>query len=287
MIRIAFLGSDSTHTEAFGRLMNTEGAPFFGRARVTSIYGHDLAQTETKARALQIDKVAGSVDDALDGCDLAMVIGRFGDAHFLPAMAAVARQTPTFVDKPFTVDAAEARKLAEAAAQRRVPLMSASPLRFAAELERMRTTAAGGWRAIECSAPANCTDLGSDPRLNTPFFYGIHALEMLLDLAGPGVQAVRHCFGRAVITVQCEFAGDRTAVLTLVQDAAEFYRVTVCTERAEESAAINLDGSYYRNELELILGGPQKWADRVPVSSSVKAIEILEMVAHGRSGEFQ
>ena len=102
MIRIAFLGSDSTHTEAFGNRMNGADGPFRSIAKVVSIWGVDPEQTATKARALGIEKVAATPHDALENVDFAMVIGRFADAHLEPALAAIERGVPTFVDKPFT-----------------------------------------------------------------------------------------------------------------------------------------------------------------------------------------
>jgi predicted dehydrogenase len=118
VIRIAFLGCDSSHTEAFANRINPLGALFNGRAKVVSIWGEDLSQATVKATALGIDRVAATPADALEGVDLAMVIGRFGESHFTAAMAAIDAGLPTFVDKPFTVNNVEARHLATMARKR-------------------------------------------------------------------------------------------------------------------------------------------------------------------------
>src|SRR5207244_2395257 len=111
----------------------------------------------------------------IDGIDLAMVLGRFGDSHFQPARLALERGLLTFVDKPLTTSFDEARKLADLARSSKGRLVSSSPLRFAKELEEAsKAKVRPGFVGV--SAPANCIDLGDDRRFQSTFFYGIHAV---------------------------------------------------------------------------------------------------------------
>ena len=73
MIRIAFLGSDSTHTEALGRRINGPESAYTGWARVVSIWGEDPVQTADKADQLGIECVASGIKEALEDTNLAMV----------------------------------------------------------------------------------------------------------------------------------------------------------------------------------------------------------------------
>lgn len=276
MIRIAFLGCDSTHTEAFGRLVNAADAPFAGVAEIISIWGLDQEQTRQKAAEQRIGRVAATPEEALEGADFAMVIGRFADSHYAPALAAIEKRIPTFIDKPFTATSAEARKLAARAAELGVALCSSSPLRFASDLDDMRT-GKGPATFLSC-APAVCTDLGPDPRLNSAFFYGIHALEMLLELAGHDVDTKRIDYSRRAISVHLDMKSGHAAQLMLVRDTPEFYSMARIDAEGQKQVAINLDGSYYKRELGHLLNEFLPGKKRIALDSSTTAIAILEEI---------
>ena len=280
MIRIAFLGCDSTHTEAFANLINFPGAPFYGLARVVSIWGEDSSQLVSKAKSLRIDRVAPSPQESLENVDLAMVIGRFGDSHFAPAMAAIEARIPTFVDKPFTVSSTEARLLSDKAYENNVPLLSSSPLRFSKEVVDLKRFIGSGELvdSVVVSVPATCTDLGLDLRLNSAFFYGIHGLEMLLELTGHKVKDVSVNYGAEIISAQIEFNNGLSALLQLVRNVPEFYEVKIYSKSGEQHQNIALDGSYYKHELSLILKDFMTGQPVVPIKSTLTAIEILERI---------
>jgi predicted dehydrogenase len=280
MIRIAFLGSDSTHTEAFGRRINGADSVWKGKARVDAIHGIDRAQTEQKAADLGIPRVASTVAEALKDVDLAMVIGRFGESHFAPASEAIGAGIPTFVDKPFTVDLGEAKKLAELARARKVPLVSSSPLRFAREVDmlRKRMQTEKDWLSVVVTVPANCTDLGPDPRLQSVYFYGIHGIEVLLDLVGHAITNIDVHPTRSVITTHITMADGRTVVFQLVRDMAEAYAVDLHTRAGSDRMAIELDGSYYSGVLDFLLRDFPAGKDRVPLDNTLAAISILNAI---------
>ena len=277
MIRIAFLGSDSTHTEAFANRINGADAPFASVARVTSIWGEDPEQTASKAKALGIEKVAATPAEALQDVDFAMVIGRFADGHAAPALSAIEAGVPTFVDKPFTENAANARKLIEAARAKGVALCSASPLRFTPELVSVRN-AAKGKATYLASAPAACTDLGPDPRLNSAFFYGIHALEMLLELAGHDITEHQITFGPRFIHLHLDMKSGNAGSLTLVRDTPEFYSIGRIDEAGQQIETVELDGAYYHAELDHLLNGFLPGMSSIALESSLAAIELLEEI---------
>jgi hypothetical protein len=276
MIRIALLGCDSTHTEAFGQLINGADAPFGAEAKVVALYGVDMEQARTKATALAIPRVAASPDEALHEADFAMVIGRFADSHTAPALAAIERGIPTFVDKPFTESVVQARKLIAAARTNGVPLCSSSPLRFAKEVVELRQ--GDGPATFLSSAPAVCTDLGPDPRLNSAFFYGIHALEMLIELAGHDIETKQITYGRRFINVHLDMTNGNAAQLQLVRDTPEFYSIGRIDAAGQTHRTIELDGAYYRAEMKHLLEEFLPGKQRIPLESSETAIALLEEI---------
>ena len=274
MIRVAFLGCDSTHTEAFGNRINKPGAPFHDLAKVVSIWGEDFDQAAAKAENLGIAKCCKRISEALKDADFAMVIGRFGNSHFEPARMALDQGIPTFVDKPFTTSFDQAKKLAQIANSSGARLVSSSPLRFARELKDL-THEKFKPEFVCVSAPANCTDLGDDSRFQSPFFYGIHGVEVLLELMGDSVRHIDVMPGKRVITVQIDFA-DATGAVQLVRDADEFYAVHAYGQHERRDLSIALDGSYYPRLLSFLFEEFYPGLRTISLQSTLHAIEILE-----------
>ncbi len=275
MIRIAFLGSDSTHAEAFGSLINRPDAPFYGVGRVVSIWGDDRLQAARKAEVLGISKCANTISEALQEADLAMVIGRFGDSHYEPTRIALEHGLPTFVDKPFTTDLDQARALVGFASSRKASLVSSSPLRFARELE---TLSKDNLRPefVVVAAPANCIDLGEDQRFQSAFFYGIHAVEMLLEIMGSEIRRFDILPGKRAITIQIEFP-NATGSVQLVRDVDEFYEIRVYG-KVNRHFTVALDGSYYLRLLSFLFHEFYRGSKTIPLESSLQAVTLLGQI---------
>lgn len=281
MIRIGFFGSDSTHTEALGKRINAADGAYRDRARVTAIWGEDGAQTAAKAKLLGIDRVAARIEEALDDIDLAMVIGRFGESHYRPASLAIERGIPVFVDKPFTVSSDEAQRLAALGRQRGVGVCSGSPLRFAREtleLQQAVDAAPRDWVTMVATVPASCTDLGPDPRLDSAFFYGIHGLEVLLQLAGHDIARISTHYGGSVITSHIELNDGRTVAFQLVRDAAELYAIDVYFRDRCLRREVTLDGSYYDAMVDFIVNRFYGRGETIPMESTLQAVSLLEAI---------
>lgn len=278
MIKIAFLGCDSTHTEAFGNRINGENSIYKNIVTVTSIWGVDGKQAAEKADKLRIPKCAKTIEEAIEGVDLAMVIGRFGDSHYMPAEMAIKKGIATFVDKPFTTDLKEAKALADLAKKNNVKMCSSSPLRFANEIVNAKEVAKTSQLvSVTVSAPAHCIDLQGDKRFESTFFYGIHGIEMLLELMGEKVDNVEMQNDGNTINVLMKF-GKRTATLNLIRNADEFYSFSAIFKDKILSASVNLDGSYYSGMLDFILNRFYPGKETIPLQSTVDAISTLEFI---------
>ena len=87
---------------------------------------------------------------------------------------------PVFIDKPFAVTYADARKIVELASQHGVPLMSCSALRYSPSLTAALENGQDGTLiGIDCFGPMELQ--ATQPGL---FWYGIHCAEMLFAALG-------------------------------------------------------------------------------------------------------
>nr|MDJ0895352.1 Gfo/Idh/MocA family oxidoreductase [Alphaproteobacteria bacterium] len=182
MIHLALLQTDSSHAEVYQDLATPESG-----VRIANLWGVDPVHTAAIAR--QGVRVCAELEEAIAGVDGIMICGRWGDGHRPVAEAALQARIPVYVDKPFTNSAADAEYLLDLYRNAGVPIFSASPLRFAAEVEE----AAAAFADADLLG-GNVTGLGQwpdfGPKGRAVYFYGIHAMELVTALFGTGIEAV-------------------------------------------------------------------------------------------------
>jgi predicted dehydrogenase len=281
IIKICFLGCDSTHTEAFANRINAPEGAFYGKAKVISIYGESNEQAIEKAGRLNIPLVTTSIEEALESADVAMVIGRFGESHFIPAKTALAKGIPVFVDKPFTISAEEARELINLSKETNTRMFSSSPLRFSKEVNECKEIAKKAGDdliMIRVTVPANCTDLGPDPRLDSAFFYGIHGIESLLEITGHAISDIQINYHKSYVSCDMELENKTHASFQLIRDAPEFYCVELYTKTEYFHFNINLDGSYYETLVGFLLNEFFTGKDTIALESTYQSISILDSI---------
>jgi predicted dehydrogenase len=117
--------------------------------------------------------------------DAVMIESVDGQVHLDRARPFLEAGVPCFVDKPFTCDLDQARRLADLADRRGVPLFSASALRYAPELvdfvEQTRSTDSATGPVVGALTYGPSPVHARNPGL---FHYGMHATEVLFALLG-------------------------------------------------------------------------------------------------------
>lgn len=254
MIRIAMLGCDSSHTEAYAELLHKAGSKFYGRARIEWLWGEDMGQATAKAAAVGIANVLTSLDDdRMKEADFIMVNGRYGDSHFIPARKAIESGKPVYVDKPFTNNYSEAVALKELAEENKVLLRSFSPLRYATEIvqAKKRIVSAGKIYAAVVSGPAN-TNAIEHPKAKKLHFYAVHAADILVSVFGTGVRTIRAKRTSDGIWVDLSY-NDRNAVLNLPLDVKEFYHLALFGTGNVIACSADPYGDFYERTMEVLL----------------------------------
>jgi len=277
MIRVALLGCDSTHTEAYGGLISNEYAALGSRAKAISIWGAEPDAVKTKATLLGIDRVEDTVQAAIKDIDAIMIVNRFGEDRFQLGMQALVVGKPVFADKPLTMDMQEAKQLTEAFANNNVPLFSSSAFRFAEEVQQLRKrlqnkTVIGG----VVTGPFECTNLGDDPRLKKIFFYGIHLTEMLQEVFGARFDSVtvstspEHGY-----LAQVRTRDGLQINLAMMKPMKDYYSVTAFTSEKRFGFTLNLEGEYYTHTLSTFLDFVEGKHPGVPLEHTLEALELL------------
>ncbi len=275
MIKIGMIGADSTHTDAYTKLVNLLDAPLYGRAQVVKLWGEDRAQAQEKASQYQIPQVAATPTEAISDVDLVMICNRYGDDHTAPARLAIGAGLPTFVDKPFANDFADVQNLVALAGKNGTPLMSCSAVRYAVEVLALQPRLAefSPLNLAVTSGPA-AGDF-PNPRARHPFFYGIHPVELLHTLLGPGAEAVSTQRSSRCDVGLVHYADGRQGVINLLQKSPSLYHGVVYGEQGWAEIDIRNWEQFYVGTLERAISMAETKTPPFPIDWAVEVMAIL------------
>ncbi|HOC17536.1 MAG TPA: Gfo/Idh/MocA family oxidoreductase [Vicinamibacterales bacterium] len=196
-LRIGIIGLDTSHVIAFTRSLNDASSPGHvpGAKVVAAFKG---GSPDVPASATRVDKftadlqstygvrIVGTIAELCDLVDAVLLESVDGRVHLEQAREVLRRRKPLFIDKPMAASLADAKEIARLAQESGTPWFSSSSLRFAsAYQEFLADPARGQVLGVEAHGPASLEP--TNPGL---FWYGIHAVETLYTLMGPGCTSV-------------------------------------------------------------------------------------------------
>lgn len=192
-LRLGIIGTDSSHAVEFTRILNDPTATdHVDGARIVAAY-----RGGSSTYPLSRDRIAGftatlttqwklpfvaRIQDLcpmVDGLLLLSVDPSTREREFREAAVC---NKPVFIDKPLAPTLQTASSIARFASRHHVPWFTASALRFGAA-QQLKTS---DLRGADVWGPGA---LGDAPALDLSW-YGIHSIEILYAVLGPGVQAV-------------------------------------------------------------------------------------------------
>ena len=194
-ISLGMIGLDTSHVIAFTRRINDPEHPT--GCRVTAAYpggspdvkasaGRVAGFTRRMAEEFGVTMV-GSIEALLARVDGVLLMSVDGRTHLAQARPVIAAGKALFIDKPFAAGLAEGMEIFRLAAEAGVPCWSASALRFCPGVTGLRHDERVG-RVLGVDAYSPCHLEPHHPDL---YWYGIHGVEILFTLMGPGCRTVQ------------------------------------------------------------------------------------------------
>src|SRR3989441_186864 len=191
-LKLGIVGTDTSHVVAFTRLLNDPSSPdHIPGARIVAAYkggSPDLASSRDRidgfTRELQekfgVEMVATIAElcKRVDGVLLESVDGR---SHLAQAREVISAGKPLFIDKPLAATLDDAREIARLAKQAGVAWFSTSSLRYGVAGVDMKFPDV---RGAVTWGPA---PFQSNHHLDLAW-YGIHPIEILYTIMGPGCE---------------------------------------------------------------------------------------------------
>jgi len=197
VIRVGMIGLDTSHVIAFSSILNDPKAAgdlagvkvvagFPGGSPDLPASRDRVKQYTDELRAKGVE-IVDSIDELLKKVDVVMVMSVDGRPHLEQAKPVLAAGKTLYIDKPFAGSLADALEIARLAKETKVPVFSSSSTRFSSGVAALRRGESAVGEVRGCDAYGPCSLEPHHPDL---FWYGIHGVEILFTIMGPGCKSV-------------------------------------------------------------------------------------------------
>ncbi|RZO60899.1 MAG: gfo/Idh/MocA family oxidoreductase [Limisphaerales bacterium] len=196
-IRIGIIGLDTSHVTAFTRILNDSSAKdHIPGAKVVAAVKD--SSPDIKASYSRVEKFTAeltgkwgvklypNVKELCKQVDAIMIENVDGRPHLKHAFNVIKSGKPLYIDKPLAGTFADCKKIYHLAKQHKVPIFSSSSLRFSKSTLAARAGKHGKVLHCETFSPAHI-----EPHHPDLFWYGIHGVESLFTVMGPGCISVQ------------------------------------------------------------------------------------------------
>jgi hypothetical protein len=192
-LRAGILGCDTSHVIAFTEIYRAHPE---WRVRVVAAFpggSPDIESSRSRVDGYvkQLREKFGveiveSIPALLEKVDVVMLESVDGRPHLKQAGPVLAAKKPVFIDKPIAASLADAREIVRLSKETGTPFFSCSCSRFQPEIWKLRSDAGVGKVAkVQGSSP-----FSTEPHHPDLFWYGVHGVEALYTVLGPGCVAV-------------------------------------------------------------------------------------------------
>ncbi len=215
-VRVGIIGLDTSHAVAFTKIINgsVDEEKSDTGFRVTHAYPQGSRDIESSTsripgyieemRNLKVE-IVDSLEQLLDQTEAILLETNDGRMHLEQAIQVFEKGLITFIDKPIAASLADTIKIFKSAEAHQVPVFSASSLRFGPTTQEIaRGNKIGKVIGVDVYSPAKIEKTHPDL-----FWYGIHGIESLFTLMGPGCEVVSRIHKSDVDLVTGIWADDR------------------------------------------------------------------------------
>lgn len=196
-IRIGIIGCDTSHVIVFTENLNNPNAKGHvpGGKVVAAFKGgspdipSSANRVEEYAKTLREKygvKFYDSIEELCQNVDAICLESLDGRPHLEQVKPVLKAGKPVFVDKPMAGSLKDVKEIFKLAKEAKVPLFSSSSLRFAKDTQAVKNGSIG--KVLYAETYGQCELEPHHPDL---FWYGVHGVEALFTIMGPGCTSVQ------------------------------------------------------------------------------------------------
>lgn len=237
-----------------------EGSVGIEGAEVTHIWTDELHDAPKVAAASRIPHVVSRMEDVIGEVDAVIISTDDGADHVRRARPFVEAGLPVFVDKPMATTRAELEQFASWRRQG-ARILSSSGMRYAPEVEELRGEEWRWMTSLTCKSWER---------------YGIHALEPVFTVTGPGFVDVRCEAQTGSDIVYCRHANGTQATIAAIDDAVGSFGV-LHAYGVKDQRTISMRDTYsaFRGQLVAVVDWLRSGRDPYPFAETLELMAIL------------
>jgi hypothetical protein len=290
MIKLGVIDFDTSHVGEFTKRLNHKGV-----AEDQWVNGAQVVIGCPGKSEIMPERIPGYVkemerlgvqlvekpEEMLGKVEGMLIESQEGGAPWASARPFLEAGLPCFIDKPFTCSVADARKIIDLAEKKKAPIFSASALRYAPELAQYVAKKKQG-DIVGCVAYGPAPLFEKNPKLNPGLYhYGIHAVEILYTLMGPGCQRVTCTHEKDVDVVTGQWKDGRVATMRGIRRGKSDYGALAFNDKGVQPIPIGT-GSIYRELVKKIVELFEKKQSPLDIAVTLEIIAFIE--AANKSG---
>ncbi len=289
-LKIGMIGLDTSHVEAFARLMTDKNDPdYVGGGTIVAAYpggspDFDLSinRVETYTQLLR-DKYDTTIVDTPEAVaeqsDLIIIHSVDGRVHREQFERIARFGRPVFIDKPFATTSDDARAILEMAEADQVTVMSCSSLRYAEPFaEALRDNSAGNITSVDVWGPLSFQE--TQPGY---LWYGVHAFEMMVAAMGVGCQYANVAIQSQAEIVSCQWDDGRTATYRGLMTGPGTFGAVIHRENGVQVVDVaQTKRPYYAGLLEMIFSHLPFGRSAIASDEMVEVIRTIEIANEAR-----
>jgi hypothetical protein len=208
-IRLGIIGTDTSHVPAFTQMLNDPSRPdHVPGARVVAAFkggSPDVESSRTRVDRFAAEikdkwnvELVNSIEELCQKVDAVLIESVDGRPHLEQLKPVLKAKKPVFIDKPFAGSLRDAKEMVRLAKEAGVPFFSSSSLRFVPDIQELKKNPQLG----DLIGAVTYGPSPTEPHHPDLFWYGIHGVETLYTLMGPGCESVTrtHTNGTDVVT---------------------------------------------------------------------------------------
>jgi len=290
-LNIGLIGLDTSHVTAFTELLNQPGHEHhIPGGKVTCAFpggspdfplSHSRVPRFTSQLQEQFGvRILGSPREVAESSDLVFLESVDGRVHRAQFEEIAAIGKPTFIDKPFALTSADAEAILELAARNHVPVMSSSALRFADNFAAAQKDddGLGDIAGIDTYGP-----MAIQPTQPGFFWYGIHAIEMMVAALGAGCRRVRVTTSEKYDLITASWDNDRSATYRGLREAHGRFGAVIHRQKGVQYVDIGANlRPFYASLLEAIMASLPAGKSAVPAGEMLEVVRIIEAANQSR-----
>ncbi|GMV98308.1 MAG: Gfo/Idh/MocA family oxidoreductase [Phycisphaerae bacterium] len=282
-IRVGMIGCDTSHCGAFARAFNdAKDAGHVPGFRVVAVYpsfSPDVKSSVERVEGYKKElsekygvRAAGSIEQMLAEVDVVLLESVDGRRH-LPELKPVAKAgKPVYIDKPFAAGLADAKEMARIIREASLPAFSSSSLRFDGAFTGFLARKNEFGQVIGCDAFSPAHLEPTNPGL---FWYGIHGVEILYTLMGPGCRKVSCTSTEDGDLAVGVWPDGRIGTMRGIRKGKADYGASVLTEKGKPQM-LTASGDYYRKLVAAIAEFFKTRRPPVPIEVTLEICAFMD-----------